>query len=241
MSMHALVGDTAAAAYTHILLSHSEVQGCTVFNYRSPPRLHERVDLTREDQLLIDSALLLRAQTKLPFWEAVFAICAFEQKCSERLICGALFHNGQGLETKYSRADLQQGILGKLTLEQQSNVALGSALINSCGQERHLGLLDFHAEISDQNTPIIRAVCRELMPGGFVILDSGDSYHASTLNLLSPQERVHLLGRALLLSPIVDVAYIGHQLQQSSNSIRMSRGGRAKKVPTVVDVWEPQA
>jgi hypothetical protein len=53
----------------------------------------------------------------------------------------------------------------------------------------------------------------------------------------NPDERIAMLGKALLVNPIVDVFYVGHQLQQDSSSIRISKGGRARQFPKVIAAW----
>lgn len=77
---------------------------------------------------------------------------------------------------------------------------------------------------------MVAAVCRRVMPHGFLLLDSGDSYHACGIALLAGQERPEFLGRSLFFSPIVDSAYVAHQLVQP---MRNSHFGRrpASKVP----------
>jgi hypothetical protein len=234
-----LIGQSAAVAYRAILLRYPDVRECTVFHYQSPPLLQQRIVMTPFEEAIVRDALQIRANTKIPFWEAIFSACVLKAECSEALLSATFYHHGQGIAEGYSRDAIERNILERVAEDDAVNVALGSKVICEGDRELHLGLLDFHCDISASNTEIVYRVCRYLLPRGFMVLDSGDSYHAAGLNLMSAEERVRLLGRALMASPIVDVPYIGHQLQQDSSSIRISRGGKAKQVPTVLRVGLP--
>jgi hypothetical protein len=235
--LQALVGKTAAVAYRTLLLAQPDIRTFTVFRYVSPPRLQERITVTAPEQEVIERARLVREQTKFPFWEALFAACLQRGECSDALLRAAFFHHGPGVATEHYRADLESGLLESITDENAVNIGLGSRVTDGRGTVLHLNLLDFHCDISDANTRIASRVCRELMPQGFLLLDSGDSYHAASIGVANPDERIATLGKALLVNPIVDAFYIGHQLQQDSSSIRISKGGRAKQFPKVIDAW----
>ncbi|MEW6684482.1 MAG: hypothetical protein AB1451_16425 [Nitrospirota bacterium] len=234
-----LLGKSAAVAYRVILLAQETVKGCTVFKYISPPPLQERVALTDFEKEIVEQALLIRENTKLPFWEAVFSACIRKGQCTDALLKATFFHNGQGLAVVCGRDDLESGVLERLVEGDSANVSLGSEILDRQNESRHLMFLDFHCEVSEGNTRIVHQVCQNLMPEGFLVLDSGDSYHASTIKLVTPKERISMLGKALLASPIVDTTYIGHQLQQESSSIRISKGGKAKRYPVVIGTWCP--
>lgn len=234
-----LVGMAAADAYATILLSHRSVQRITVYKYSSPPLLQQRITITSIEQNLIDSALALRKETHLPFWHALFAACLKRQDFSPELLRAAFFHNGPGEPVDYDREAIDSGVLEVLAMSGQKNLGLSSLVRDNMDCAWHLPLLDFHCEISPTNENLAAHVCTHLMPSGFVMVDSGDSYHACGLALLSPDERIQMLGRALLAAPVVDGHYIAHQLQQGASSIRISRGGKACSSPVVVRAWVP--
>jgi hypothetical protein len=236
-----LVGKTAAVAYRAVLLAHGKLKRCTVFTYAFPPPLQQRIEITDVENAIIEQALSLREATKIPFWEAVFATCIKTGQCTDALLEATFFHAGQGQAVNYDRRDLESDVLYKITKRSTSNVSLCSKVFDVREQSRYLNFLDFHCEVTNDNTRIVRGVCQKLMPQGFLILDSGDSYHASSLSLMSAEQRVHVLGKAILASPIIDSFYIAHQLQQDSSSLRISKGGKAKKFPIVIDAWCPDS
>lgn len=237
--VESLIGLAAANAYTKILLSHCSIQRITVYKYSSPPLLQQRITITSTEQKLIDLALILRKENYLPFWHAIFAACLKSQDFSAELLHAALFHNGPGEPVDYDRAAIDAGVLEALAMSGQKNLGLSSLVQDGTGRVWHLPLLDFHCEITPANEDLAALVCKHLMPGGFVLVDSGDSYHACGLALLSSDDRIQMLGRALLTVPVIDGHYIAHQLQQGANSIRISRGGKAFSSPVVVRAWAP--
>ncbi len=234
-----LIGKPASLAYRTLILAHQNIERCTIFRYTSPPLLQERIEIKEFEKTIIEQALSIRKATKVPFWEAIFSACMKSGECTAALLKATFFHQGQGQSIDYYRRDLESDILVKVTEGNTLNVSLCSEVIDTHEESHHLNFLDFHCEVSKNNTRIVHSVCRELMPQGFLVLDSGDSYHASSLNLMSAEQRIHVLGKSILVSPIIDSIYIAHQLQQSSSSIRISEGGKATKLPTVIDGWSP--
>lgn len=231
-----LIGLPAAVAYQTVLLHHESLESFTVHRYASPPRLQERVPMGPFEQALVDETATM-SDVAVSFWLKLFALCASRGQCSEALLKAAFFHNGPGAETEHARAELESGLLQRVSQEAPPNVSLGSRVIDSRYGEMHINMMDFDIVVNDANTEIIVSVCRELMPSGFLVLVSGDSYHAVATELVEPSERIALLGKALLVSPLVDIHYIGHQLQQRASSIRISKGGRAGQCPVVLRAW----
>ena len=238
-NLEQLIGQTAAIAYRSLLLSHHDLKRCTLFKYKTPPPLQQRVSITTFEKAIIEQALSIREQTKIPFWEAIFSACIKNGKCSDALLEATFYHSGQGDPVQYDRDDIESGGLDKATDRDTRNVSLCSKVFDSASKPHHLGFLDFHCDVADANKHIVHSVCRILLPQGFLILDSGDSYHATSLYLMSNEQRIFTLGKAIRVSPIIDSLYIAHQLNQSSSSIRISKGGKAKKHPIVVDAWCP--
>lgn len=56
------------------------------------------------------------------------------------------------------------------------------------------------------------------------------------MKILTQPEFEKFLGTALLLAPIVDRAYIAHQLIEGRCALRLTPGGGKSQVPTVVAV-----
>jgi hypothetical protein len=234
-----LIGMEAASAYRALLLGHAEVRGATLFQYEAPPRMQERIQMTDVERELIERANGMRRGTGVPFWESLFAICAIEERCTDPILAAAFFHNGQGIPQYVSREQIEDGILHAVARDARQTVALGSRLAGAEGCVGHVNFLDLHCEVSAGNHAVVHRVCRHVMPQGFLLLDSGGSYHACSATVVSDRGRIQMLAAALLASPIVDARYVAHQLLQDSSSIRISGGGKVGKVPVIIDAWGP--
>ena len=238
-ALKGLIGLEAAPAYRALILSHARIQSATLFQYDAPPSMQDRIEIAQAESMLIERANRMRKGTGIPFWEAIFATCAVEERCTESILEATFFHNGQGSPQYVFRDEIERGTMEAIAQATTRTVALGSKLNDAKGTLGHLNFLDFHCEVSAGNGLVVREVCRKVMPRGFLILDSGGSYHACTATLLSSEERICALAMSLLASPIVDARYVAHQLLQDSSSIRISRGGKCGKVPIVIDAWAP--
>ena len=229
----------AAAAYRALLLKQPEIQAATLFQYDAPPQMQERISLTDVERELIERANGMRRETGVPFWEALFATCSVEERCTDPILAATFFHNGQGVSQQISRMEIENGVMESAARDSRRTVALGSRLAGEKGSLGHMNLLDLHCKVSPGNHTIVHRICRHVMPQGFLLLDSGGSYHACSVTVVSDEDRIQTLAKALLASPFVDARYVAHQLLQDSNSIRISRGGKAGKAPIVIDAWAP--
>jgi len=231
-----LVGTKAPTAYRDLILAHSAVEAIAVCRYKTPPTLQQRISVTPLEQEIIDAALGIRLEARIPFWVAIFAACLRAGKCSDSLFDAALFHNGFGDLTAVPVNSLKLDGLKDIVAKGQNNIGLVSRVELTDGDAHHLAMMDFHCGIAAENTEMVASVCRRLMPNGFILLDSGDSYHACGIVLLTAEERLEFLSKSLLFAPIVDSSYIAHQLMQPMSSIRISTGGSRAKCPEVLRV-----
>lgn len=237
--MRRLAGLQAPIAYRELLLQWVDVESVDIFEYEAPSRMQDRIAMKETERRLVEHANHMRRGTGVPFWEAVFATCSIEGECPDSIVTAALFHNGQGVQRSVSRRQIGDGLLEQATANSSGVVALGSKVIRKDGVRGQLNFLDFHCSVSEQSQTLVHCVCRRLMPYGFIVLDSGGSYHACSVKMVSDEERIRTLAAAVLLSPLVDARYAAHQLLQESSSLRVSHGGSFGKIPVVVDTWYP--
>ena len=236
-----LAGVAAASAYRELLLAHDSIDRIWISQYETPPSLQQRIQMTQFERDIVTVALEIREKAMIPFWEAVFAACLRVGKCSEALLSAASFHHGPGRLSLMSRDEVINDGLSKMTQSADVNTGLSSRVLLKSGEEVHLQMMDFRCDVSKENTRIVSAVCQRIMPGGSAVLDSGDSYHACGIVLVSASERVEFLAKSLLYAPIVDSVYVAHQLSQSASAIRISLGGTRKKTPTVLRMLLPES
>jgi hypothetical protein len=156
-----------------------------------------------------------------------------------RLLDAALMHvSFRGHEISMAWAEAISGGLERACAEFPTTLGASLALLSEVvcrdGSLRHLPMVDFHAFKSARNQRIVEAVSERLFPQGAILLDSGESYHAYGNRLMSKCEFREFLGKAMLCVPIVDRAYLAHQLIEGRCALRLTSGGGKSHVPTVV-------
>ena len=115
-------------------------------------------------------------------------------------------------------------------------LAISSEVICTSGQRKHIPLLDLHCTTTPNNLELVLQVCQKIAHSEGVVLNSGNSYHFIGTSLMTFEERIHFLGRALLFSPIADGRWIGHQLQEPISALRISRKSKLQGLPSVVGI-----
>jgi hypothetical protein len=101
----------------------------------------------------------------------------------------------------------------------------------------HLPLLDFSLIPSTKNVALVQEAARALMLPHAIVLESGRSYHVYGLSLLSHDDWVNFLTRALLLAPMVDVRYIAHRLLAGHAVLRINATSAKPMEPRVVAAY----
>ncbi len=230
------MNEVAPVVYANIILAHPNVESAYVFAYQRPLAFQQRIKMTDFEKEIVESALSIRANAGVPFWEAIFIACIKKGRISEAILDAASFHHGAGERSDIKRYALEQGELMTRAVCEGVNIGLSSA-VKVDEEELHLPMMDFRCEVSERNTDIAFTVCKRIMPAGFVLLDSGDSYHACGTSLLSAKERIWFLAQALAYAPLVDSRYLAHQLRQSESSIRVSVGGNRHAIPKVLRLF----
>lgn len=232
------VGVDAHDAYRKIILAQRDIETLGIYRYSSPPPLQARVSLDGKEQAVLDLALRKRKEEGAPFWHAVFASFLEAGWCSPEIVQAALLHNGPGVVTEIAVNQLNDHGLDEFFGSDERNVGLSSRLQKKDGLAMHLAMLDFRCDVAPASECVINTICEGLYGGGFVVVESGHSYHACGYDLLTDHERIDFLARALVFSPVIDTAYLAHQIRQLSSTIRISRGGSSGRLPKVVLVRE---
>jgi hypothetical protein len=101
-------------------------------------------------------------------------------------------------------------------------------------REAHFVLVDFECRRSRRNLTRVGAGMWHIDPGGGLVLASKHSYHYYGRSLLSPIAWRAMVGRCLLMAPLVDVRYLGHCLVEGETALRISPYTSSPEAPYVV-------
>jgi hypothetical protein len=229
-----LIGSTVHEFLVTLLRGIPGAAAISLFCPLPVPTLQQRIRSSPLAEEIIQAATDLRARSNLPFWDAINVSSFGRRTVALDLLNEALFHNRAGSRTqKVPIAGLTAPVLAGLCQADATKITvLSSAIEMEDGSRQHLPMLDFHSPASEANLPLVTAAASQLHAHGF-ILKSGKSYHFYGGSLLSEAQNIDHLARALLLAPIVDRAWIAHQLIERACGLRISTR-EERHVPFVI-------
>jgi hypothetical protein len=228
---------TAIEIVQRLLVLHPEITSLTVFEPNEIPSAQERLGHSSISNSIVDEGIEIRNGIGLPFWDAALLSCYGKGESALPVMRQALFHNSPP-KRKFSIPREEWGEArfavesGKMS--PGSILVLSSRVIVNEIAERHVPMLDFRCPANESNDSLASATAKLLGKSGGYVLNSGQSYHFYGKALLSDSEVVQFLGRALLLSPVVDRAWIGHQLIEGECGLRISGHPQGSSMPTLI-------
>lgn len=175
-----------------------------------------------KEQRMFDYALQKKKEG-VPFWDGIMLSVIGKDDYSEEIFRLALRHNEHPFLTYVKRDDLMPWIYAPN--RSIDRVAFCSKVImaNDHKEELHLPLIDFHIPVSDTNVRLVESVCKILEIGDGWLLNSGESYHFIGSRPIKYEDLMVLLYKALMFTPIIDKAWISHQLREGSCSLRIGK------------------
>lgn len=224
-------------AVQELVRSMPAIAAVRVFKYQPPPAAQLRIERSEVENFLFEKALELRRELQLPFWDSLLLSCFSCTEVPQSILDAAQLHiSHRSSETEVERGSVLDGTLYKLAAdrERDSSLALVSEVRTINGKNEHIPLLDFHIPHSEVNQKIVTSILHRLLPSGFILLRSGRSYHAWGTKTITLDDYPTFLARAMLYSPIIDRAYLAHQLIESRSALRISEGYPEKPIPSVI-------
>ena len=149
----------------------------------------------------------------------------------------ATFH--QSSVTNSYRASPHEGALHDIT-ERLDGLSADRMLVFSSkvqlkdGTIKHIPMMDFHCPVSAYSADIVQFVASQFNVGDGFLVETDKSYHFYGSELLDQKALVEFLARALLFTPIVDRAWISHQLIELCCALRISSRQPARKPLAVI-------
>ena len=203
--------------------SISEIQFVEFENYKL---IQNRIEISKGLEFTFKSALTLREKYNLPFWDG-FNLNLFNRDIENfDFFEDILFQNQVKKIINLSRIDIE----GLENLITDAYTAFSSK-VNIENETKHLPLFDFHIPVGEKNLIICENVIKHLGLKGY-LLDSGKSYHFMGNTPLNELDYKGLLYKALLFTPIIDRAWVSHQLIQGFSCLRISK--KYDRVPIIV-------
>lgn len=205
----------------------------TSFNFKtfkSYDLIQDRMRVTSQLKKVFDSALKKRDSYQLPFWDS-FNLSLFNSDHDNYdFIKEISFHNPAVSNIKVDSRDVM-GFLNKVDRD-FDYLTINSTIKDKNGVSKQLILLDFHIPVNLKNQKICKAIIKHLALDGY-LLDSGKSFHFFGITPVTRAKLNNVLNKALLYAPIIDRAWITHQLIERSCCLRISK--KYDRIPFVVE------
>jgi len=240
MQTHPLdyAGLGAAEAVKQLILSFRNLSKITIASYSHLPMIQDRIEPSYAEKEVVAEALRLRKSLHFPFWDCVMLTITKSEDPMDLLLDTASTHASlRESDIAINRKSIEQGALEQhicQNTQKSIETCIISEIVMTDGSIRHLPMIDFHCPPTTAGRIAATAVCKRIFPNGSLLLKSGESFHAYGLELMATSDFFSFLGRALLYSPIIDRAYIAHQLIERRCALRIS--GVSKPVPTTLEI-----
>lgn len=171
------------------------------------------------------------------FWEFVLAgAVAADRETRRGLLDGALRHNSDGAVRLRLR---REEFIERLGAAQYENLPprdlvsfCSSVEVFASDQRMHLPLLDLGVKPGPDGEAAAMDAMHALGLRG-LLFESGRSYHFYGADPVTPPDLVAILGRAQLLSPIIDSRWVSHQLIDGRCGLRISTDSEKTPAPPV--------
>lgn len=211
-----------------IFKDNPSINSFTFSKYPSQSIIQNELYLNEVDNEFIRDALRIRNDLNIPFWDSLMISFFERDNISEKLLSRALLHN-QNVE-KIKTLDTES-VRIFLNEKPGDNLSLNSEVNFKNGSVKHLFLLDFHVYQSEKNLKLVTKILQILGLHGYVLC-SGASYHFISCAFFDLDSLINLLAKSLLFSPIIDRAWVAHQILERSCSLRV--GEKHGITPTVI-------
>lgn len=202
--------------------------------------LLSRSELLPSDCDLIRTAWRQCGESGFPLWDTVMVLLTRSDQISDTLLSQAMAHHGIS-RTRFSIgpdsfAHKTHEMLERLPRDQMLAICSDVRLKN--GSTRHIPMVDFRCPISPHSLELVSKIAKLFDVGKGFIVETDRSYHFYGAELMTGQELPKFLGHALQFSPIVDRAWIAHQLIDGCCNLRIAPRRPEGKVLRVVAVVE---
>ncbi len=221
-----------------VLRANPIVHSFTLFTPQLAPLLLQRAELSKEELEIVQRAKSLKASTLLPFWDALLTISMRAAAPTVGIFRAATYHNAitDNVHTLLtSTLALNELRAIETTLTSDKILAVASKVKCADGTVRHIPQIDFHCSDNPTTRDTVMELLNVLGLRGY-LLASGKSFHFYGVDLLAESEFAKFMGRILLFSPIVDRAWIAHQLIEGQTALRLSSRAGYGASPKLVAV-----
>lgn len=211
-----------------IVNKNSDIELLTFSKYSQRTLIQNEIEFNKINNNFLSTALDIRKKYRLPFWDSLMLSFFDKENVPTEYLLSALVHNQNSEKIKTRNIEDIRQLLSK---NPQESLSFNSEIYFKNKTVKHLFLLDFHIYPSINNLKIVSDIICIMDLHGF-LLNSGESYHFISDSFFELESLINLLAKSLLFAPIVDKAWIAHQIIERSCSLRV--GEKYGFMPTVI-------
>ena len=232
-----MIGCEVAQACSKVLPLIDKLEAIAVMQFRLPPSIQTRVQLTEKELEIASKAAIIRKNSWFSYLEILLELSAKADFIAEGLLDAVNYHQRHSKErTWFRKEQILAGELVRISSAEELKypVALCSKVRTKENDQLHIPLLDFHVEKTVMAFEMVKRITRTLFGSDFIILATNRSFHSIGLTLKHDNEFRQVLARSILFAPIVDNAYVAHQLIEGEASLRISKNEPNGQAPVVI-------
>lgn len=216
-----------------------EINSINTITMSPAPRAQRRIESNDREDRLLDVAVTLREERRMPFWDALLLESTrLNDGIPQSIIDAALYHQPAAAERTVSISVRENDWPSRLrrliaSIDDRDFLAISSK-VDTVDGGAHIPMLDFSLRGDEPHSLSTAMRALERLEANGVLLSSGRSFHFYSTNLVDGSKLREFLGKALLLAPITDGRWIAHQLIEGSCALRISSNSR-DMLPYVIE------
>ena len=233
---NSVIGYDAPRFIQFLIQSFPQIETIKLFRPPLSRPIQQDPSIGVMEQSLIAHGLAIREKLSLPFWDSLLLYMSTHSVKAQSVLKRATLHNPQDMDSfPILQGDCTETRLREIieVLPVDRILAISSRVSTKQGKILHLPMLDLHCPASPKNDVLGKAVIMEIGLGGY-IAKSGRSYHFYGRTLVDEQSLITILAKSLLFCPIIDRAWIAHQLLERACGLRISPGKDYRKCPEII-------
>ncbi len=234
------LGSSAVDVVLYLASIHHQAVNLMFLSYDVFPGLDKRAQkkLAQSELRILKKTYAIRKEHGFAFWDVLLTMSIRDGITPLQLLKECTFHPSSS-QARFKKLSLNNISRQKINSYEKS--ISGKEMIGLCSLVElprkkflHIPMLDFHCLPKKENLMLVKSSLEMIGEKDGMILNSGRSYHYYGRELKTQEEWVDFLGRALLLSPIVDPRYIAHRLIDGWSILRIFANELKPKEPVVV-------
>ena len=232
-----VIGCEAAYACSILFPFIENLNAVALMRYPQPPTIQTRAKLTVKEIDLASKAAEIRKTSWFSYLEILLELSAKADFLVDGILDAVNYHHKHSPERVWVS---KTNSVSKCIMEMERSfgttfhIALCSRVLSNESNNMHIPMLDFHVEKTSKSFEIVKKITRILFGSNFIVLETNRSFHSFGLVLKRDEEFKKILANSLLFAPIVDNAYVAHQLIEGEATLRISKDITSKKAPIVV-------